>query len=82
LKIDRLDDKPQSWAHCIDIFIHDPFDNGGFARIVEAAARSSVAPISELKVERPHSISTRISLSFNRAFLSIESIFSGRNLLD
>jgi hypothetical protein len=46
LKIDRLDDKPQRRAHSIDIFIHDPFDNGGFARVVEAAARSLAAQIS------------------------------------
>ena len=40
LKVDRLDDKPQRWAHSVDIFIHDPFDDSRFARIVKAASRS------------------------------------------
>jgi hypothetical protein len=82
LEIDRLDNKAQSWAHSIDIFIHDPFDNGGFARIVKPAATSLAARTSKRGVDRPHSISTRISLSFNRAFLSIESIFRGHQFLD
>jgi hypothetical protein len=33
-------------------------------------------------VDGPHSISTRISLSFNRAFLNIESIIPGQQFLD
>jgi hypothetical protein len=79
LKVDRLDDKSQRWAHSVDIFIHDPLDNSRFARIVESAARSS-ARASNVKQHGTDSISTRISLSFNRAFRSIESIFQDMNL--
>ena len=82
LEIDRLDNKAQSWAHSIDILIHDPFDNGSFARIVKPAATSLAAWTRKREVEGPHSISTRISLSFNRAFLNIESITPGHQFLD
>jgi hypothetical protein len=39
-------------------------------------------PECQGRLERPDSISTRISLSFRRAFLSIDSIFPTHELLD
>lgn len=35
-KINRLDNKPQSRTDGRDIFVHDLFYDGGFARVVEA----------------------------------------------
>ena len=50
LKVDRLDDKSQRWAHSADIFIHDPFDDSRFARIVKAASRS-LARVSNVEAQ-------------------------------
>jgi hypothetical protein len=48
-KVDRFDNKPQRWAYGIDIFIHDPFDDSGFARIIEATTPSSAGSILSVK---------------------------------
>lgn len=42
-KINRLDDKPERWAYGSDIFVHDPLDDGRFARVIQAPVDTAVS---------------------------------------
>jgi len=71
--VDSLDDEPQSRTDTIDILAHDPFHNGCLSCVIESAIESEPAMCDEV-YELSYSINIRISLSFRRAFRSIESM--------
>lgn len=77
----RLDDETESGRDIVDVFVHHTLDYGRFPSIIQASlhhqlGRTVVA--SGLHVTT-YSSNIRISLSFNRALRSIESILLWRD---
>lgn len=74
--VNRLDDETESGRDIIDVFIHHALDYGRFPSIVQASLHHQLGRTvlaSGLHVTT-YSSNIRISLSFNRALRSIESI--------
>lgn len=69
---DRFDDKAESRAHAVHVFVHDFLHDGGLSCIVQAPMQS--AYIATRQVQRTYNINILISLSFKRAFRRIDSI--------
>lgn len=70
-----FDNETQSWTDSIHIFVHKLLDDRGLAGIVEPSATGSAILVVHLD-ELSYSIRILISLSFNRALRSTESIFA------
>jgi hypothetical protein len=71
--VDGLDDEPQGRADRVDILAHDLLDDCGLSRVVQAP-KKGVSQGCSAKPWKTHSIRIRISLSFSRAFLRMESM--------
>lgn len=74
--VNGLDNKAEGRTNVQDVFLHDPLHNRRLASIVESAASgvSNSSCTDGGAARYTDSISIRISLSFNLAFLNIESI--------
>lgn len=80
LKIYCLDDKTQCRADSSDIFVHNLLNDGGLPGIVQTSVAMAISEsLRKLYVSRgkTYSIRIRISLSFSRAFLKLDNIFTG-----
>lgn len=72
LVVNCFDDEAKSWADSINVLSHNSLDYCRLPSVIEAPERYQL----RLKVccQLPYSIRTLISLSFNLAFRSIDSI--------
>jgi hypothetical protein len=68
----RLDDEAECRADAIHVFVHNLLYDGRLSGIVQSPMQSAFATANKSK--STHSIKIRISLSFKRAFRSMDSI--------
>ena len=74
--INRLDNEAQCWTDAVYVLAHNPLDYGCLASIVKATVGARCQRGPKIIRRVCYSIRIRISLSFNLAFLNIDSILS------
>ena len=76
--LDGLNDEAKCWTCIVNVLLHDMLHCCRLSRVVQSAfLESAKRPTSQNPVFGTDSIKIRISLSFVRAFLRIESILAG-----
>lgn len=71
--LDGFNHESKCWIDHVQVFIHQLFNNCGFAGIVQTTEIAS-AKLDKYQCQSTNSMSILISLSFNRALRNIESI--------
>ena len=71
--IDSLDNEAKGWADTVHVLVHNLLDNGCLSRIVQATVQS-ISKQAIVVTRIVYSMRILISLSFNLAFLKIDSI--------
>lgn len=76
--VNSLDNKAERGRHGVDILPHNPLHDRGLPGIIKSPFQNQPWLFQAVKSCRgAHSIKIRISLSFRRAFLSIDNISGG-----